>query len=110
MSEWFGSWRLDALLAVGGLAEIWRGSRGREDAAIKRLHTHLLRHSDVRDQFAVERSLTTELPHHPNLIHAVDTGDVQGRPYLALVLAPGEDLRRQLYPPPAPGVAPEQAA
>jgi serine/threonine protein kinase len=106
MTEHFGTWRLDALIAVGGLGEIWRSSRNDEIAALKRLHTHLVRNAGVRAQFAIEQRLTTELPHHPNLVHAVEANEVDGRPYLALALAPGEDLRRLLHPPPRPGAAP----
>jgi serine/threonine protein kinase len=105
MAERFGTWRLDALLAVGGLAEIWQSSRNDELAALKRLHTHLVRHAEVRAQFAVEQRLAIQLPRHPNLVHADDAGEVDGRPYLALALAPGEDLRRLLRPPPSPGAA-----
>jgi serine/threonine protein kinase len=100
MTERFGPWQLDALIAVGGVGEIWRSSRNDDLAALKRLHTHLLRNPDVRAQFAIEQQLTTRLPHHPNLVHARDAGKIEERPYLALGLAPGEDLRRLLQPPP----------
>jgi serine/threonine protein kinase len=103
MSEHVGAWRLDALVAVGGLAEIWRASRNGEVAALKRLHVHLLRNADVRAQFAVEQRLTTQLPRHPNLVHATEAEEVGGRPYIALELAPGDDVRRLLQPPPVPG-------
>src|SRR5262245_18333757 len=102
-SERFGPWQLDALIAVGGVGEIWRSSRDDEVAALKRLHTHLVRNADVRAQFAIEQRLTTELPHHPNLVHAIEADELDGRPYIALALAPGEDLRRLLHPPPRPG-------
>jgi len=110
MSDSFGSWQLDALLAVGGLGEVWRARRERsgelELAAVKRLHTHLIRNDDARAQFALEQRLTTTLPHHPNLVHAIEAEDVEGRPYVALELVPGEDLRRIVIPPPSD--APEQ--
>jgi serine/threonine-protein kinase len=102
-TERFGPWQLDALLAVGGLAEIWQCSRNDEVAALKRLHTHLLRNAEVRAQFAIEQHLATQIPRHPNLVHAEEVGEVDGRPYLALALAPGQDLRRLLHPPPPPG-------
>src|ERR1044071_3541901 len=104
MSERFGAWTLDALLAVGGLGEIWQSFCNDRVVALKRLHTHLLRNPEVRRQFSVEQMLATQLPRHPNLVHADEEGAVADRPYIALDLAPGEDLRRQLSPPPAPGV------
>jgi serine/threonine protein kinase len=107
MTEPFGSWQLDGVIAVGGLGEIWRARRGDEAVALKRLHSHLLRNDDIRAQFGVEQRLTTELPRHPNVVHAVEAGTVTGRPYIALEVAPGDDLRRQLAPPaatrPGPG-------
>jgi serine/threonine protein kinase len=35
-------------------------------------------------------------------VHAIDVGHVEGRPYVALELAPGEDLRRTLAPAATP--------
>jgi serine/threonine protein kinase len=111
MSETFGAWRLEALIAVGGLGEVWRARNGATPtiAAVKRLHTHLARNDDARAQFALEQRLTTTLPRHPNLVHAIEAGDVDGRTYVALELATGVDLRRMLAPkvivPPARAVA-----
>ena len=99
MSERFGSWRLDSLIAVGGLGEVWRAEREGITAALKRLHTHLARIDEACALFAIEQRLATELPHHPGVAHALDAGDVDGRPYLAMELAGGCDLRRLLAPP-----------
>lgn len=98
MSETFGAWRLESLIAVGGLAEVWRGTRDGATAAIKRLHTHLVRNDEAREMFATEQQLAMGLPRHPNVVHGVDVGVVDGRPYVALELAGGEDLRRALDP------------
>jgi len=99
MRESFGTWQLESVIAVGGLGEIWRAHRGGDVVALKRLHTHLVRNEEACAQFAVEQHLTTRLPHHPNLVHAVEADTAGGRPYIALALAPGEDLRRVLGPP-----------
>jgi serine/threonine-protein kinase len=99
MTELFGTWQLDAVIAVGGLGEVWRAVRGDQVVALKRLHTHLLRNSEARSQFATEQRLTTQLPRHRNVVHALEAGEIDGRGYIALELAPGEDLRRQLAPP-----------
>jgi serine/threonine protein kinase len=111
VAEPFGTWQLQSLIAVGGLGEVWRATRGTETAALKRLHTHLARNEEARAQFAVEQQLTTALPRHPNVVHAVDVGVVEGRPYVAMELAPGEDLRRIVAPPAnqaSKGAAPPQ--
>jgi serine/threonine-protein kinase len=101
MSQSFGPWQLDSLIAVGGLGEVWRARRDDRVAALKRLHTHLARNEEGLRQFAVEQRLTTTLPHHRNLVHAFEAGDVEGRPYVALELIEGEDLRRLVAPPAA---------
>jgi hypothetical protein len=38
MSERFGDWQLDALIAVGGLGEIWQSTCNGRVVALKRLH------------------------------------------------------------------------
>ncbi len=94
-------WQLDSLIAVGGLGEIWRAHRpGWDLVALKRLHTHLARNDEGLAQFTLEQQLATTLPRHPNVVHAYEAGDVDGRPYVAMELAPGEDLRRIIAPPP----------
>ncbi|HEY0251235.1 MAG TPA: serine/threonine-protein kinase [Kofleriaceae bacterium] len=102
MSDSFGSWQLDALIAVGGLGEIWRAHRSSEIAAVKRIHTHLIRNDEARDQFAQEQMLAKALPRHANLVHAIEADAVADRPYVALELAPGEDLRRIIAPAATP--------
>jgi eukaryotic-like serine/threonine-protein kinase len=98
MGERFGAWSLDALIAVGGIGEVWRASGPGGIAAVKRMHTHLLRHDEARELFSVEQKLAMTLPHHPNVVHGLDAGEVDERPYVALSLAPGEDLRRIVAP------------
>jgi eukaryotic-like serine/threonine-protein kinase len=110
VSEAFGSWQLDSLIAVGGLGEVWRAHRGDTVAAVKRLHTHLVRNDEARALFAQEQQLAIALPRHPNVVHALDVGHVDGRPYVALELAAGEDLRRLVAPAASPqNVTPARA-
>ncbi|MDX2090252.1 MAG: serine/threonine-protein kinase [Kofleriaceae bacterium] len=95
--EAFGAWTLESLIAVGGLGEVWRANiPGTPAAALKRIHTHLARNEEILGQFALEQQLVTALPRHPNVIGAYAAGDVDGRLFLAMQLAPGEDLRRIL--------------
>src|SRR4051812_32860064 len=93
------TWTLESVIAVGGMAEVWRARRGSEIVALKRLHSHLARNPEIRDQFVTEQQLARALPRHPHLVHAVDAGRLDELPYVALELAPGEDLRRYLAPP-----------
>ncbi|HEY2370814.1 MAG TPA: serine/threonine-protein kinase [Polyangiaceae bacterium] len=100
MGDAFGSWTLESLIAVGGLGEVWRAHRGDATCALKRLHTHLARNDEGRSTFAVEQKLVTTLPHHPNVVHGDEAGDVGGLPYVAMELLHGDDVRRILAPPP----------
>ena len=105
MSSWaegerFGGWRLDGLIAAGGLGEVWRAERGGTVAALKRLHAHLVAVPEARELFATEQRLATELPRHPGVVRALEVGDAAGRPYLAMELAAGADLRRMAAPLP----------
>lgn len=93
------TWTLESIIAVGGMAEVWCARRGSEIVALKRLHSHLARNPELRDQFVTEQQLARALPRHPHLVHAVDAGKLDELPYVALELAPGEDLRRYLAPP-----------
>ena len=93
-----GTWQLDGLVAVGGVAEIWRGTKDGIDAAVKAMHTHLVRNEEARTQFAVEQQLSVGLPRHPNVVHGLEAGNADGRPYVALEFAVGEDVRRMLGP------------
>jgi eukaryotic-like serine/threonine-protein kinase len=97
MEERCGIWRLEHILAVGGIGEVWHavGPDGAQ-VALKRLHSHLLRHDAVRAMFETECRALFELPPHPALVHGVDRGDWQGRPWVAMRRADGEDLRRYL--------------
>jgi len=97
-AERFGTWRLEALIAAGGLGEVWRAERGGAAVALKRLHTHLARIPEARELFEIEQRLATELPRHPGVVHALEIGEVDGRPYLAMELAAGADLRRRTDP------------
>ena len=106
MESW-GPWQLERLIAVGGLGEIWEarrsGTHDRATVALKRLHTHLARNEEGLAQFTLEQRLATTLPRHPNVVHAQEAGDVEGRPFVAMELAPGEDLRRMVTPPATSG-------
>ncbi|MEZ4358631.1 MAG: serine/threonine-protein kinase [Kofleriaceae bacterium] len=98
-----GNWRLEGILAVGGIAEVWRGVAAAlaepPRAAIKILHSHLLRHDAVRAMFDVERELLQTLPRHPGLVHAFERGELHDRPWVAMNLVEGASLREHLDGP-----------
>src|SRR4051794_19478236 len=85
------------------MGEVWRAAHPDFGVvAVKRIHTHLQRSEEAMGLFAAEQRLTRGLPPHPGVIFCHEASDVDGRPYLALALAPGEDLRKLLGEPPMP--------
>ncbi|MCA9675000.1 MAG: serine/threonine protein kinase [Kofleriaceae bacterium] len=104
MEERFGPWRLGRRVAVGDYADVSEASR--HDAppiALKRLHAHVAREPEVHALFTRECEIATTLPPHPGLVPGLDAGAVDDRPWLAMPLIGGDDLRRRLEaggPPP----------
>ncbi len=93
--EQFGNWQLESIVAVGGMGEVWRATHPHFGVgAVKRIHTHLQRSDEAMALFLAEQQLTTKLPRHRGVIFSHEVGAVEDRPYLALALAPGEDLRK----------------
>ncbi len=97
--ERFGAWELESVIAVGGIGEVWHAFRGEQRAALKRMHTHLVRNDAARALFETEQQLGLALPRHPNLVHAIDVGKVEGRPYVAMEYAHGTTVRALPAPP-----------
>lgn len=119
MSDRWGDFWLEQLIAVGGLGEVWRATKDGTAGALKRMHTHLARNDEALAIFAQEQRLVMELPRHPNVVRGLEAGvvpatapsdepppsasttlrDPAGLPYAFLELAPGVDLRRIVAPP-----------
>ncbi len=125
MSDRWGEFWLEQLIAVGGLGEVWRATRNGTTGALKRMHTHLARNEEALAIFAQEQRLVMDLPRHANVVHGIDVGSVplaspasgagaasgasgtsgasaasgDAWPFAFLELAPGADLRRIVAPP-----------
>lgn len=93
-------YELQSLIAVGAMAEVWRGVDRRDDrpVAIKVLHSHLRRQTEVRALFLVEQQLLSTLPLHSGLVHGLACDDSAERPFLVMALANGHDLRHWVAP------------
>ena len=87
------SWRLDALLGVGGMAAVYSATHtsGRR-AAFKVLHRHLVDNADIVERFKDERALAAMITHPARVeIHGISTTD-DGVPLLVMELLDGETL------------------
>jgi hypothetical protein len=92
-----GRFELGERLGSGGAAEVHRAVDRRTGAAvaIKRLLPQLSQDRAVRQRFLREAEVARRLD-HPGIVRIFDAGEDEGRPYLALELVEGEDLRRHL--------------
>jgi serine/threonine protein kinase len=97
MEDRFGPWTLGRRVAVGNFADVTEASRdGGDVIALKRLHAHTARDPEMRALFVRECEIARTLPRHPGLVRGLETGDVDGRPWLAMDLVAGADLRRRI--------------
>jgi serine/threonine-protein kinase len=86
-------WRLDALLALGGMAAVYAAThRNGSRAAVKILHRELIADADLRKRFLREGYLANAVGHDGCVkVFDDDTAD-DGTPYLVTELLDGETL------------------
>jgi serine/threonine-protein kinase len=86
-------YRLEARIATGGMATVWRGEDlqlGRA-VAVKVLAEGLADDPAFAARFRREAQLAGRLT-HPNLVRVFDFGQVAGRPYMVMEYVPGATL------------------
>jgi serine/threonine-protein kinase len=83
-------------IADGGCGEIYEAQdvNSRKNVAIKILHPR--HHGNKREAKRLfdEGALGLRLRHHDHLVQTLKVGQISGRPYVVLELAPGESLRQ----------------
>jgi serine/threonine-protein kinase len=92
-----GRYRLTSLLAVGGMAEVWRADDtllGRS-VAVKVLHRHLAADPAFVARFRSEAVAAARL-HHPGIVAVFDTCSDGGVEAIVLELVEGHTLRQHL--------------
>ncbi len=83
------------------MAEVFRATVGPDpdvhsfDFAVKRLHEEYLGDRRLRDMFLAEAYLS-KLMVHPNIVRAFESGEIEGRPYIALEHLRGTGLAELL--------------
>ena len=95
-----GAYRLDQLLAIGGMGELYRathfGPLGSQQVAVKRLHPALAKNKEVVARFLREARASDSV-RHANVVSVLDVGvDGSGVPFLVLELLEGMDLHAWL--------------
>lgn len=93
-----GRYRIDAVLATGGMGVILRAHHMRmgREVAVKILHPHIAQNEDVLARFEREVRLAQRL-NHPNTIRLYDFGEAEnGLIYVVMELLDGADLKEVL--------------
>jgi serine/threonine protein kinase len=98
-----GPYRLEELIATGGMAELYRarilGPGGFEkDVAVKRILPQLSRDRAFLEMFQDEAMIMVTLS-HGNVVTVLDYGQACGEHYLVMEYVRGLDLRQLLDPP-----------
>jgi len=92
-----GRYRIDAPLARGGMATVWRAHDellGRA-VACKTLHPELAHDEALRVRFRQEAVAAAGIE-HPNVVSVYDTGEDDGTAFIVMELVEGESLRQRL--------------
>ncbi len=92
-----GRYRVEALVALGGMATVYRAIDTRLDrwVALKVMHADLARDEDFVNRFIGEAKSVARLS-HPNVVSVFDQGRDGPYPYLAMEYVPGRTLRNLL--------------
>jgi len=100
-----GRYQVEALVALGGMATVYRAIDTRLDrrVALKVMHADLARDEDFVGRFIGEAKSAARLS-HPNVVSVYDQGRDGPYPYLAMEYLPGRTLRdllgeRGWFPP-----------
>ncbi|HEU0105010.1 MAG TPA: serine/threonine-protein kinase, partial [Vicinamibacteria bacterium] len=93
--EYFGDFHLIEPLGRGGMASVYRASRGGEVYALKRPLPAFLEEPEFLERFLREAEIGRTL-HHPNIVRILERGAVEGVPFFTMELVPGETLQALL--------------
>ncbi len=97
--EAFGDYILIDRVAIGGMAEIFRGRKAndpsRRDLCIKRILPHYSEDESFINMFIDEASIAAKLQ-HPNIVQIYDFDTHEGCYYIAMELINGRDLKQSL--------------
>ncbi|HET6795365.1 MAG TPA: serine/threonine-protein kinase, partial [Acidimicrobiales bacterium] len=89
-----GRYRIDRLVARGGMGEVWSGVDERlgRQVAVKLLRPELGADPQVRRRFEAEARAAAGLV-HPNVVAVFDAGEHEGDAFLVMECLPGTSLR-----------------
>jgi serine/threonine protein kinase len=91
-----GRWRIEAVLGIGGMGQVYRavGPDG-EPAALKLVKSDLAQDSVFRRRFEREARIAQTV-NNPHVVPVLDTGEHEGIPYLSQRFITGGSLEQKL--------------
>jgi serine/threonine protein kinase len=91
-----GRWRIEALIAEGGMGRVYRASStDGQEVALKLVKSDLARDAVFRKRFEREADIAQRIE-HPHVVPVLDSGEHDGIPYLAQRLIRGGSLDDRL--------------
>ena len=95
--ECFGVYRIEGMLARGGMGRVFRATDTTLDrpVALKLIAPHLSGSERLRERLLREARAQAQV-HHPNIAHIYGVGTEHGQLYYAMELVDGESLDRRL--------------
>jgi serine/threonine-protein kinase len=92
----FGEYNVDALLGEGGMGKVYKATApDGSQVALKLVKEDYARDETFRRRFMREARIAQTVK-HPKVVAVVDTGEVDGLPYMAQRFVDGESLDQQL--------------
>ncbi|UCF36088.1 MAG: serine/threonine-protein kinase [Acidobacteriota bacterium] len=103
IGQTFSHYRITAALGAGGMGEVYRAtdSHLEREVAIKVLPAEVAESPERLSRFKREARLLAAL-NHPNIAAIYGLEEADGKPFLALELVEGEDLKERLQRGPIP--------
>jgi serine/threonine-protein kinase len=92
-----GRYRLESRIGSGGMSTVYRAHDETLDrfVAIKLMNREVASDSDQLERFRREARAVARLS-HPNIVHVIDAGEDEGRPYIVFEYIDGETLKEQI--------------
>jgi serine/threonine protein kinase, bacterial len=93
---WFGEYQIESLIGVGGMGRVYRARTVDGGlVALKLVRADLAREETFRHRFRPEARIAQTV-RNPRVVPVLDTGEVDGLPYLAAQFIDGTSLADKL--------------
>jgi len=92
-----GRYRLESRIGSGGMSTVYRAHDETLErfVAIKLMNREIATDSDQLERFRREARAVARLS-HPNIVHVIDAGEDEGRPYIVFEYIDGETLKERI--------------